>query len=845
MNITDLYGRLTSATVKGPLNLSAIKYNTKGVYFPPRLLKALDGIWDYPLTILEAPIGYGKTTAVKHFLNDKNAEVLWLRVYDDSTDGFWDSLTRLFIGLKEDLYRSLSKLGTPDDSVSFREILKLLSSIELSRKCVLVIDDYHLLGSTKIDGFLASLIENEVENLHIVLTQRYTKLQKLEELSLKGLLYHITKESFELTAEDIVEYYGICGVSISQEQAGQLLLTTEGWISALYLMLLSFLEDGILEPPDSIYKLIGKTVYTPLSEKLKELIIKISVFDSFTVKQAAFISGDKDVGEMLAAIVGENAFVGYDSRSKTYQIHSLFRVYLRDVMENRGLDFKNDLYRQAAAWYLENRDYTAARQFWYACGDFEDILRSIEEEKAKHFTKENMKTLRKYLDECPAEIKGRHHYALLILSIHLILHNEFQVFGRVCGEVAENINRDDNLNDVQCRELFGELEILLGIASFNDLKKMATHFEKAWQRLGRSTSIFNVEVDWTHGSPSVLYLYYRESGKLWENLADLQNGLPCYRNLTGGHSSGGEYVMEAECYYNTGDFTSAEIALNKALHKARLSDQWGIVLAAMYLHMRVDLMKGDFEHMFHLLAGLREEMADRVEYQYLNKVELCEISFYAQLDQKYKIPESLARPESGEIRLLHASFAMFNIIYGRVLLINEQYTELLGSADYFLETASFYPNLLGVIYAYIYLAAANLKIHRNAEAKEILNKAMDIAMPDELYMPFVENGDYIEPLLLEYTVQGAHQEQAQKILELYETYSAAKEKIKKTYFNAEKPELTSREIEIARLAAGGLTNKEIADKLFVSANTVKFTLKSVFSKLSISSRALLRQHFSS
>jgi LuxR family maltose regulon positive regulatory protein len=90
---------------------------------------------------------------------------------------------------------------------------------------------------------------------------------------------------------------------------------------------------------------------------------------------------------------------------------------------------------------------------------------------------------------------------------------------------------------------------------------------------------------------------------------------------------------------------------------------------------------------------------------------------------------------------------------------------------------------------------------------------------------------------------GAYQKEAVHILELYEVYGAAKEKIKKIYFPDENRALTSRENEIASLAAKGLTNKEIADKLFISPNTVKFTLKSVFSKLSITSRALLKQHF--
>ena len=819
------------------------KYETKSLYFTPRLIKQLEGVWEHPLTVVEAPMGYGKTTAVKHFLSSAEADVLWLKVYDDSIDNFWNAFASLCGELDDGLPTSLANIGFPDDNLSLRETLQLLGSLALSKKSVLVIDDYHLIDSPKIGRIIAELTETGIENLHIILTGRFIKFQKLEELSLKGLLHHITQETFALTSKEIAKYYRACGVSISEKQARQLYSTTEGWISALYLMLLSFTEYGVLEPPDSIYKLIGKIIYNPLSAPLKELMMIMSVFDSFTLEQAIFMCGYRDSGQMLTAIVEENAFVNYEGRSKTYQIHSIFKECLSEVLEARGTRFKNELYRKAAEWYKGKRDYTAARKFWYACKDFESIFESIEAEKAKHFTKQNMKVLQKYLDECPLEIRKRHHYALLVLSVHFILHNEFERFMEVFQEVAQNIKEDNCLSEEQRNRLLGELELLNGVSAFNDLKKMVSHFENAWRMLGGPTSIFDVESDWTHGAPSSLYLYYRESGKLKENLADLKAGLPCYEKLTRGNGSGGDDLMEAECHYHSGDFVSAEIFLNKAIRKALPAGQWGIELAAMFLQMRIDLMKGDFQSMFRIMSNMRESMAERVEYQYLHHVELCEMFFYSQLDQKYKIPETLARPQNGDIRLLHASYAMFNIIYGRVMLINEQYTELIGSAEYFLETASFYPNMLGIIYTYIYLAAANLKIHRAEEAHENLKKAMDIAMPDGLLMPFVENTDYIEPLIHELTMYGAYQKEAAQVLKLYEIYSSAKEKIKRMYFSNENESLTNRENEIASLAAKGLTNKEIADKLFISPNTVKFALKSVFSKLSIHRRSLLNQYF--
>lgn len=784
-------------------------------------------------------MGYGKTTAVRKAVNQNGITALWLHVFSDDAESFWSSFSELIGELDNTCGESLAQLGFPGDAVSMNEAAKLLSRVKLPAPAVIVVDDYHRLNSTEMDTFFELLSERGTSDLHIVLTARYTKLNRLEELRLKKSLLHITNEAFELQPLEIAEYFKACGMPLSSEQAVCLYEMTEGWISALYLFLLEYISEGSFTKAESIYRLLEKAVYAPMAEETKSLLLSMSIFDGFTLHQAEYIWGGGTAEQILSELTDSNLFVTYDNRSKKYYVHSIFTDFLREAFEKKDAVVKTAVFRKAAGWYRQVRDFAEARKYCYLSGDFDGLLTALEDDDAIDYSPHDKDTLKKYMDACPAEVKGRHPFALLKYAVPLFAHNEMALAGRIYAELSGFIRSNETLHTSERHRLLGMLELHLCFTSFNDIDKMTMHQDNAWALLGRPAEIFSRKIHWTFGSPSVLYLYYRESGRLKEHTAALIENLPLYSRLMNGHGAGGGYVMEAERHFNAGEFDSAEIILQKAELTAKTAEESNILLCCDFLRARLAFMRGDHAMLFGILSKMRETMADRKLYNYLHTVEICEGFVHAWLKLPDKLPHQLLEADPATLHLGFPALGMFHILTGRAMLIRGDYLKLLGSGDYFIRIASIFPNLLGVIYTNILLAAANHMVFRHEDALACLCRALDLALPDALYMPFAENGDFIEPLLRELSGDAAYRNGIDKILVLFDAFSFGKDRILAELNNG-KQLLSDRELQIARLAVEGLTNRVIGERLYISENTVKSALKSVYAKLNVNDRLSLK-----
>ena len=822
------------------------KYNPKHIYLSDRLRKKFDSIFSSSITIIEAPTGYGKTTFLSEYLSHSDKKYMWFNIDNSDREQFFSDFCAKVEGINEDVAKKLREVGYPTDEHSSSKMANLLMQIEFSKKTVLVLDNYNYIAEKHINSVIKDLSGKKDFNLIIVLLTRTISYQESFDVLESSKANLITKFDLMLEKKEIDEYFKICGIKLEESEIDYLAENTEGWISALYIQLHNFADKGNFAYNIGLNNLVYKTIWRNLSIREQEFLIGVGMFECFSIRQAIAMSHDiseQEIDELLA----KNGFIEYRPIERRYYIHNIFKIFLKNEFEKLEPVFQKKLYKLAGKWCSSNDDYYMAMTFYIKIGDYDSIL-DIDWSNSNIINKVIRKNKNIFLDvvlKSTVETKKKYIKNYLFFVFCLFVLNERTYF-RNEFELLENLIDEIEFNDAHDKEEFlGEMAYLKALNSFNDLNKMNDCYIEAFKHLNSPTKMFRGYNLILLGAPSVLDMFHIKEGELLNEVELLEKVMPNYYMLTEGNSKGIESIMKAEALFEQGNLDDAYILSEKAKYMAESRNQIEVLVLVELLKARISLMRAEFDGVNSYLNNMTEMMESNEENNHV-LIDMCKGMISIMYENVDGVPEWLKDSQTIESKVSIVWLGYANVIYGRYLLVTGDYNKLLAISGQMLDIAGIFSNVMYKIHTYIYIALANYYLEKKDKAINMLEQAILLAYKDNIVMPFVSMNAELENLIAKVNMI----EDDQKFVDFmhnlkscFKEYGKGISVIKKASSNTQSYGLTKREYEVAKLAAQRLSNKEIAEILFIAESTVKSNLKIIFSKLSINSRNDLKNFF--
>src|SRR6266568_1135877 len=345
------------------------------------------------LTLVSAPAGFGKTTLLAQWLAESGTPVAWLSVEAEDNDPtrFLSYLIAALQTLDAQIgTMALALLRTPQPP-SPETVLAMLTNDLVERggeDFALVLDDYHIITANPIQRGMTFLLEHLPPRLHLILATRADPPLPLARLRAQGQLCEVRAADLRFSAAEASAFLqAVMGLDLEASAIATLESRTEGWIAGLQLAALSL--QGRTDVSAFLAAFTGSHHYVLdyLSEEVlarqptpvQQFLLHTCLLDRLSGPLCDMVMGQEGSQAMLEALDRANLFVAaLDDERGWYRYHHLFAQVLRSHLEQAEPMLVPELHRRASAWYEQHGLIVEAVQHALAAPDVELAARLIE-----------------------------------------------------------------------------------------------------------------------------------------------------------------------------------------------------------------------------------------------------------------------------------------------------------------------------------------------------------------------------------------------------------------------------------------------------------------------------------
>jgi ATP/maltotriose-dependent transcriptional regulator MalT len=354
-----------------------------GLVDRPRVRRALDAGRATSLTLVAAPAGYGKTTAVRTWCESLDTAVAWvtLDAGDNDPVRLWryvaTAVDRARPGLGRGALRRLGVAGSPIE-VAVDELMNAVS--ELGNELVVVLDDLDSVGSEECLSSIDFAVAHLPPNAHLVVITRSDPALRLALLRAAGALVEVRADQLEFTSGEASELLvGLGRLDLGAEEIDVLVKRTEGWPAALVLagLWLRTVEDRAravrVFGGDNrfVAEYLSSEVLGALDDDDRAFLHGAAVLGEFTAQLCDGVLDRTDSATRLVELEQSNLLVSRLERGGWFRIHPLFAEYARTQLAAREPAAPMLIHRRAGEWLRARGLGVQAVEHAAAAGDHE------------------------------------------------------------------------------------------------------------------------------------------------------------------------------------------------------------------------------------------------------------------------------------------------------------------------------------------------------------------------------------------------------------------------------------------------------------------------------------------
>ena len=770
---------------------------------------------------------------------------------------------------------------------------------QIQQPFILVLDDYYLIREIAVHRLIALILRHPPQFFHLVIVGRRDPPLPIASLRAQSQLIEIRNEDLcfsKAEAETLLNR--LLGIQIEASTAAAVTKKTEGWVTGLRLAALSMqhqpdINPKLLEPhvdAQFVMEYLFTEVFSEQSPDITQYLLGTAVLERFCgplceavcLPDAETFARKMSGWEFIKWLRNENLFlISLDPEKRWFRYHQLFKTLLVNQLKRRCSTKEiKALHARAGAWLAENEIIEEAVRHYQAADNIPAAMRLVAKHGHNLMNHQQWPELKRLIGMLP----GHHVEQDPELLIFKAWHHHVQTSGcDLTTKVALNKKIEPLINNLSEKTLAsetpikGHFEALRGLEFYlaADGENALKYGLSACDKIPRHHKRARVSA----------YLFLAAA---YQMTGDIETGLATYTNeIQKSIDQGSDYYapyIEKLCYIYWMDADlvairqtterSLEIAMKLGLPEsvafalyflgkinyhqnelimaeARLTqlvnDYYflNVVMAAhgSVAHAMVYMARGEFDRAeqycqkaWNYAIDTNNQEATRIIRAFeaesaLRQGQIAKASQWAERfrGEPFTVPYLFYYPHLTLVKILMAQDTLDS---------RRQAADLLNQLNDFLTSIH---NKQFQIQVLALKAVHHDTLGEQSAALDTLTKALNLAEPNGFIRLFVDLGPQMFRLLQLLVRQNVALEYIGQILAAFRDDERAviPEAADQAITSDQQPlvePLTNREFDVLELLARRLSNKEIAAKLFISAETVKGHLQNIYQKLDVNKR---------